>query len=64
MAHLAGMDSGAASEQEIFEKHVAPWMGRFFTDLEGSRTANFYARVGALGRTFIAIETEAFGLPH
>ena len=64
MAHLAGMDSGAASEQQIFEKHVAPWLGRFFIDLEGSRTANFYARVGALGRTFIAIETEAFGLPH
>jgi TorA maturation chaperone TorD len=64
MAHLAGTDSGAASEQGVFEKHVAPWMGRFFRDLEGSRTANFYARVGALGRTFITIETEAFGLAH
>src|SRR5262245_62230610 len=64
MAHLASTDSGAAAEQELFEKHLAPWMGRFFTDLERSRTANFYARVGALGRTFIAIETEAFGLAH
>jgi TorA maturation chaperone TorD len=64
MAHLAGTASGAASEQEVFEKHLAPWMGRFFRDLEGSRTANFYARVGALGHTFITIETEAFGLAH
>lgn len=66
MAHLAGGNggTGAATEQELFEKHLSPWIGRFFTDLEHSRTANFYARVGGLGRTFIEIETQAFGLPH
>ena len=27
------------------------------------RSADFYARVGTLGRTFVEIETEAFALP-
>ena len=53
----------AAAERQIFEKHMAPWIGRFFVDLEQSRSADFYARVGGLGRTFMEIETEAFALP-
>ena len=65
MANLAGgkLDAPAGADREIFEKHMAPWIGRFFADLEQSPTANFYARVGALGRTFIEIEAEAFALP-
>ena len=51
------------ADREIFEKHMAPWIGRFFADLEHAQTADFYARVGALGRTFMEIETEAFALP-
>jgi TorA maturation chaperone TorD len=64
MAGLAGGTLAAlpGADREIFEKHIAPWMGRFFADLETSRTADFYARVGALGRTFLDIETEAFTL--
>ena len=31
-----------------------------FADLEKSETANFYKTVGALGRLFMEIETEAF----
>jgi TorA maturation chaperone TorD len=65
MAALLGKETSAAvgADQEIFEKHLAPWIGRFFTDLERSPRAGFYACVGALGRTFIEIETEAYALP-
>jgi TorA maturation chaperone TorD len=42
---------------------MAPWIGRFFADLERAQAADFYARVGLLGRTFVEIETEAFALP-
>jgi hypothetical protein len=38
-------------------------MPRFFADLERNKSADFYARVGALGRVFMTIETEAFALP-
>jgi TorA maturation chaperone TorD len=65
MAALVGGETSAAAgaDQEIFDKHLAPWIGRFFTDLERSPRAGFYANVGALGRTFIEVETEAYALP-
>ncbi len=65
MASLAGgqIAAPAAAEREIFETHLAPWIGRFFADLERAEAARFYARVGALGRTFVEIETKAFTLP-
>jgi TorA maturation chaperone TorD len=52
------------ADREIFEKHIAPWMGRLFADMAISQTADFYARVGALGQTFLDIEAEAFKLPQ
>jgi TorA maturation chaperone TorD len=65
---MAGLVSGrlpapAGTEQRIFEKHLSPWIGRFFADLEHAEAASFYRRVGTLGRVFIDIETEAFALP-
>jgi TorA maturation chaperone TorD/DNA-binding transcriptional regulator YdaS (Cro superfamily) len=47
-------------QQEFFEKHIVPWMGRMFADLEKAEAAKFYRSVGALGRLFLEIETEAF----
>jgi TorA maturation chaperone TorD len=54
---------GKLFERPFFEKHLAPWIGRFFADLERAEAADFYRHVGALGRVFIEIETEAFALP-
>jgi len=51
------------SDRMIFDKHMAPWIGRFFNDLENAAAADFYKRVGALGRVYVNIETEAFDLP-
>ena len=48
------------ADRDFFEKHLAPWIGRFFVDLERAETADFYARVGLLGRTFVEIEKEGF----
>jgi len=65
MAGLAGgrFPAPAGTDRDLFQKHLAPWIGRFFADLELARAANFYRHVGTLGRTFIEIETEAFALP-
>jgi TorA maturation chaperone TorD len=52
------------SAEKLFEKHVAPWMPRFFSDLEQAETADFYRHVGRLGRVFLEIEAEAFALPE
>jgi TorA maturation chaperone TorD len=68
MAGLAGGRFGAqntglaGSDQMIFEKHMASWMGRFFSDLERAEAANFYRSVGTIGRLLMDIETEAFAL--
>lgn len=64
MAGLVGGQIAAPAEAErtIFEMYLAPWIGRFFTDLERTESAKFYACVGAVGRTFVGIESEAFRL--
>jgi TorA maturation chaperone TorD len=53
----------AGTDQRMFERHLKPWMARFFSDLERADAADFYARVGTVGRLFMDIETEAFALP-
>lgn len=55
--------AGPVADRELFERHLLPWIGRFFSDLERAGTADFYRQIGALGRAFIDIETEAFALP-
>jgi len=51
------------TDARIFDKHLAPWLGRFFADLERADAARFYRHVGRLGREFIEIERQAFALP-
>jgi TorA maturation chaperone TorD len=65
---MAGLASGelpapAGTDREIFDDHLAPWITRFFSDLEKSASADFYAVVGTLGRTFVEIETQGFLRP-
>jgi TorA maturation chaperone TorD len=65
MAGLAGrrFPAPAGADRELFEQHLAPWIGRFFADLEGAEAADLYRRIGTLGRVFMDIETQAFALP-
>jgi TorA maturation chaperone TorD len=65
---MAGLVSGRlpappGADQQIFEKHLSPWIARFFADLERAEAADLYRRIGTLGRVFIEVETEAFSLP-
>jgi len=65
MAGIVGgrLEAPAGADRALFEQHLAPWLGRFFADLERAEAADLYRRVGALGRLFISIESEAFALP-
>jgi TorA maturation chaperone TorD len=65
---MAGLITGrlaaeAGADRDLFEKHLSPWIGRFFADLEQAEAADFYRHVGTLGRLFVDVETEAFALP-
>jgi TorA maturation chaperone TorD len=63
-ALIRGEVSAQGLDAEAFHKrHLAPWITRFFADLEISESSVFYRNVGRLGRLFMAIEDEAFRLP-
>jgi TorA maturation chaperone TorD len=66
MAGLAGgaIPAPAGTDRELFDHHLAPWIGRFFADLEHTASADFYACVGTLGRIFIGLETQGFLFPQ
>jgi TorA maturation chaperone TorD len=64
---MAGLTSGellapVGSDRLIFEKHMAPWIGRFFDGIEAAAAARFYRHVATFGRLFVQIETDAFAL--
>lgn len=50
------------ADRDLFQKHLAPWIGRFFADLERAEAADFYRSIGALGLVFIDIERQAYAL--
>jgi TorA maturation chaperone TorD len=64
MSGLVGGTFGtpAGADRALFDQHLAPWLGRFFADLERAGAADLYRRIGAVGRLFISIESEAFAL--
>jgi TorA maturation chaperone TorD len=64
---MAGLADGrfkatSGADRDFFEKHLAPWVGRFFADLADAQAGNFYRRVGTVGRLFVVVESEAFTL--
>ena len=52
-------------QKSFFDDHIAPWMGKFFEDLQSANSANFYSAVGALGEQFIEVDRQYLEmLPH
>ena len=67
MEMMAGMIVGrfgapaALSDQQTFwNRHIGPWAGHFFADLEAAENSVLYASVGAAGRVFMEIERIGF----
>lgn len=55
-----GAPASLQSQQEFWARHIAPWAGHFYSDLEAAKNSVFYASVGAAGRVFMEIEREGF----
>jgi TorA maturation chaperone TorD len=64
MALLISGDEPApvAVQSQFYARHMEPWMGRFFRDLQQAPSAHFYRAVGQLGEQFMDVETRAFGM--
>lgn len=58
MAMINGGDEPASLEAQagFFDRHISPWMGRFFRDMQQAPSARFYRAVGQLGEQFIEVE--------
>ncbi len=55
-----GTPASTATQRSFFNKHIAPWAGHFYTDLQGAKNSVLYAGVAAVGSAFMDIEREAF----
>lgn len=55
-----GGPAGLDEQRRFFDRHIRPWAGRFFADLETTPSASFFKAVGTLGRRFLEVETQAF----
>ena len=55
-----GGDVGPSEAKAFFDKHLAPWAGKLFEDLEGAQAAALYMPVGTIGRLFMEIEREVY----
>ena len=67
MEMMGGMIAGrfgkpaTLADQKLFwNRHVGPWAGHFFTDLEAAENSVLYASVGNAGRIFMEIERDGF----
>jgi len=45
-----------AEQQRFFDKHMKPWLTRFFADLGNARSADFYRSVAQFGAAFFELE--------
>jgi len=43
---------------DFMDRHMLPWMPRFFRDLQKAESASFYRAVGQLGEQFLEVEKE------
>jgi len=56
---ISESQSNSVETQSIFfEKHIAPWMERFFKDLSEAESAVFYRAVGRFGSAFLDFEKQ------
>ena len=55
-----GSTADLERQKTFFNKHIAPWAGHFFGDLEAAKNSVFYAPVGTVGKLFMEIEAEGF----
>jgi len=53
-----------AGQRAFYNAHLAPFVARFWRDLEQAKHADFYRAVGRLGAAFTELETKYFRLPE
>lgn len=60
---IGGEEIPLEVQRAFFQRHVAPWMSRFFRDLQQAEAARFYSAVGLVGERFIELEGQYLSMP-
>jgi TorA maturation chaperone TorD len=47
-----------SEQQQFYQTHMLPWIGKFFVDLEKARSARFYQAVARFGAAFNELEKQ------
>lgn len=55
-------DTPAEAEKTFFQTHILSWADACLADIETASSARFYKPLATVGRLFLAIEREAFGM--
>jgi len=65
MAMISAGEAAVSIDQQsdFFARHMAPWMSRFFRDMQQAQSARFYRAVGSLGEQFIEVERDYLRVP-
>ncbi|MCU7810149.1 MAG: molecular chaperone TorD family protein [Candidatus Thiodiazotropha sp. (ex Notomyrtea botanica)] len=63
MAILIDEESSIQAQSDFFDRHLADWLERFFTDLSEAGSAVFYRAVGRFGAAFISLEKRYLSMP-
>lgn len=63
MALLITDGANDRTQWTFFERHLAPWIDRFFTDLAHAQGAVFYQTVAHVGQAFMTIERRYLTMP-
>lgn len=53
-----GDEISLSTQQAFFADHLAPWVQRLFSDMQGARCAHFYRSVGFFGESFFDFEDQ------
>lgn len=58
MLNTEGEVAAYELQWEFMDRHILPWMPRFFRDMQKAESASFYRAVGQLGEQFLEVEKE------
>ncbi len=64
MAIMISEQRSFSTQTRFFKTHIAPWLGRFFDDLQASNTAVFYKTVARFGAAFLMLERQYVSFPE
>lgn len=60
IGRFGGSPAALEAQKTFYNRHIGPWAGHFFSDLEAAKSSVLYASVGAVGKAFMEIEREGF----